>query len=668
MPMQQQLPPLPFSAEIVYTPNMAQGLPHNPTCFPNVPLSPNMNQFGRMICGYTMKELQDNASKNNLRVFSFNLFSANNWMTKEFAQLVAMVADYAEILVAFNSLNVEAAIAGSASSMVTWMTAVLPSMYPALMNYVTQDMHQDLQNLMNSFTQATQQIQQYKQRSQQPQQQPQGWQNNQPQYVNQNNGFGGNFNVQPMPANNGGGGFGVSMGPSNPAPVAGMIPGSGMFSNAPQAPAVNTGMGSISMAPSMGSFAEENRQATVTDIGFSPNAAPVIVTVDNTPKKKLPDRTEFLGMKLAFLPETELVKRKWVPDSPYSFAFNKNTHVMFLNMVDNVSAFEVIKPVSEVGVEYINHELDTNFQLKAHQNSLPVNRNIPANWDKMNEAIRTKDIEANESRDKDFEFDKSVLMHERHCAGSLAQAIEIAKMRLEGKNIKLSENAPFEFTYREVHPFYLDDKYAEVIKELKPTIKEIFTYADAYSFLKTVNGMLPSEVWDYLNDRLTTALNRELEIGMGLKLTIDSFFLDIHATLDWLEKKGAGVKTTFLTTQQEVVGTVFKMLVGDGLKNYITSIGGTFTEETEFKHLIFFEDFFVVLVPWVSAKLDIAMHEKYAAIMESYFPDLFPALKHMVDKSNVQKIYRRLIITSDGVKIDVSEGTFSKDIYIISRV
>lgn len=654
--MQQQQ--LPHSAEVVYTPNMAHNLPHNPTTFPNVPVSPNMQPYIRMICGYTMKELQENAARNNLRVFSFNLFSANNWMTQEFAQLVSMVSDYAEVIVAMNNVNAEVAIANAAQAMVTWMTAVLPSRFNALMNYVNQDIANELQNLMNGFQQATSQIQQFKQRGvqmQQPQQQP--WNNNQNWGQNNNNN---SFN----------GGFGVPLGISNPVVQAPNIPVGSMFSTAPQVRDFVNHNDSLNMAPAMGTHVPAPVNEIV-DLGFSPNAAPVIVTapavVDTKPAKKLPERIDHLGMRLALIPDTSMITRKWCIEVPYSFAFDKQKHVMFLNMVDDTQAFEIIKSVEDVGVEYINHELDPTFHLKAYQNALPVERNIKQDWDKVTNTVPVKQIEANEARDKELEINTSIYLHERHLAASLPQAIEIAKMKLKNKGIKLSGSSPFEFTYRKINPFYIEDRYIDIIKEIKPSMREINTYADAYSFMKSVNGMIPTEIWNYLNMRLTDSVNNELTKGMGFKLTMNSFYLELNELFDWLEKKGPGIKNTFLTTQQDVVSTIFKLLVKDGLNNYISSIGGTFTEESEFKHLVFFEDYFVVLVPWEASKIDIVLHENNGAVMESFLPNMFNALKQIVDKSNVQKIYNRLIITSDGAHIEVSEGTFSKDVYIISR-
>lgn len=648
--MQQQQPQLPVPHNYVLTPNFQMGLPHNPTSWPNVQLSPNMQQQLKLVVGYTMKELQDNSSKNAIRTFTFNLASSNNWNNQIMMEMVSIVSDYAEMLMLTQNAPPMQALEAAATFIVSAYSAIMITKFPALQQFVTQDLVPDLQNLMNVFGQAVEQIRQFKQRMTM-QQQPQYQQPGQFQQPNQFSGHAPNN--------------GMSFSNNLPAAGVGIVPGSGMFSSSPSVhTSANSNIPDLGMGVSMGSMGLRN-DPPINEITFTPVTIPAQVVVQSDSVQGATVKDTYNGLILANV--NKHIKRKWAAANPYSFAYNPKTHTLFYSLHPDNTAYEVIKSFAEVGMEYANHELDPVVQDKNFNDSLFATRRKSANWSAFEDVKNAKAIVNDQERKVDLPIESAVILHERHVAASLEQAIAIAKMKLENKKIKLGDNSPFEFSYRKVFPFYVEEKYLEVMEEMKCKFKEVVGFSEAYVFLNTHINRIPIEIWKYLNDSMTKAINHELNVGVGVSIEIDNFHEDFQDLVKSLNKREEGVRNAFFINEADVVLSIFRNINGESLKQYITLSGGVIEENSELKHIVFFQDFFIVNVPWLSSAMDIAFRERAGAVMESYFPELFNALKHVVDKSKSMTIRNRQIITADGVIINVDEANFSKDVYMISR-
>ena len=120
---QQQLP---FSQDTTTTPFVC-GLPDYPSSWPPININPEMMNYQKAVIGYSMFEVQNNANKNNMRVFTYNVLSSNGWNNSDFAALVNNVANYAMMIMYTQNNNVQQAIATAATQMATWTTALICS-------------------------------------------------------------------------------------------------------------------------------------------------------------------------------------------------------------------------------------------------------------------------------------------------------------------------------------------------------------------------------------------------------------------------------------------------------------------------------------------------------------------------------------------------------------
>ena len=632
------------------------GAPDNPSTYPSFNVIPQMQQYYRTVVGFCIHEVQNNVNKNHLRVFAFNAMSSNNWNNQFFGSMVIFAAEYACFLHMTQRMDIRNAIARAAMESANWITALLACQFMQQGLPVDGTMGPELQNLLREYETMTNTLSQFKQQLQwnaQQQQQQSQFQMQQP-----NNWMG---NHQPQQSS---------------VPVGGAVfSGSGMFTGnaAPVAPA-NSDIGNLGVFSSSGEVRDEIRRNKQRDnleeIHFAPNNTPQMVAKVEQPTTVSQKETN-VPLKyghLYSLRHCKSVVRNWTPDRAHAIVFNPKTHAMFLEL-DHTGArgIEVIKTLEEVGMEYLDHELDSDLQMKTFTNQFTPRRNIDVNWDNVKNAKRTIDIDKGMEGDISIPFN-GVINTEKVVACSYEQATQITKMRINDKKIRLSENAPLVYIYRNLTPFFVDERDQEEVNNLKIAIVNVDDYIEALAILELYSKKIPFDIWNFINNRLTKAVNKELKVGMGLSTQIDNFFEDFKDLNSVIAKKGEGVANAFYSTQKNTIYNIFRTLKGEDLKKYITTIGGNIEEGFDVKHIVFLEDYLTVQVPWLSSKLDVMMRENAGAVMESFVPEFYSACKYIVEKAKEMHLSQQMIVTNDGVKISIDVPIIGKDIFIVSRI
>lgn len=649
---------LPFRCDMPMTPTVP-GTPDNPTSYPSINVNPQMMQYAKTVIGYCMHEVQINAGKNPLRMFAYNCLSNNGWTNQEFAGLVTFAADLALFMVMGQNLDVRSAIVTAANQVSTWYTSVIAAKFMQYGLPVTQDMMPELQTNIGAYETAMRTVNDFKNRLQwQQSQQGMQWNNQQQQPMAFNPGFG----VPGMQA------------PTS-APSAGVqFTGSstGMFSSGPAAsPPANSEL-SIGMIPSMGSFRKEN--AEVHEITFAPQSEPAIVTHNDvvgevvvSSKTASDVKTKYRNLVLAS--RNVGVERNWSIDRTHALAYDPNKHVLFIERdASEIRGVEVLKTIDEVGMDYIDHELENNFKLKAFNDQLSPRRTVQPNWNALTSAKTLEEIERQE-RDISVPINGALLSLEKPIACSLEQATQLVKMRLNDKKIKLGKNSTFAFSYRNVTPFYVDESYGTTLIDLKESFLKLNDYIEVRTMLDNNINEIPVDIWHYINQRFTDAVNKELNIGLGIKTFIDGFHEDINDLMRTsLSKRGEGVLKAFCNGQRNVTHNVLRNIKKEGLEEYLKNIHQEYNEDSEARNMVFFEDYLVVMVPWLSSKIDVVFREKSGAIMESFLPEFYNGCKKIVEMGKEAKVQKRIIVTADNVRISVDEPILGTDLFIVSRV
>lgn len=222
----QQPQGLPVSpVQIDGTAWVQQGLPQQPPFVPNLNVG-HMRNLLPLITGGAMLTLQQNAQKNPLRTFCYNLCSRNMYQNAEFSEFLAAIVEFTEFLMAVEKLQPDQAIQTACEQMASIFVALNVRKFPALQQFVDPQMANDLNGFLGQFNQLKGAITQWQQAMHQPQPANMGWGGNAGSFggggMPMNMGMGGNMNMNM----GGGGGWNnnawAQPRPMNPAHVGGV--------------------------------------------------------------------------------------------------------------------------------------------------------------------------------------------------------------------------------------------------------------------------------------------------------------------------------------------------------------------------------------------------------------------------------------------------------------
>jgi hypothetical protein len=658
MQYQQPMMQLPVSPYDYRGSDFVQGLPNNPTTYPNVQLSQNMTPYLRLICGHLMLEIQSKVTKNNLRIFCYNIYSANNWNNQMFSELVALTAQFSEMLQSSGQggYNIEATIQTSAVRCVNYQNAKIITSFAAqgLQQFISPEQMQTLQSTLMEFQNVLQTLNNFSRQQQ-----------------SSNYNYSANGYNQPMVNNNMA--YPTNMNPAMMASQPSMSSGAsnGMF-NAMPGPVNHSPTMPL---PQMGASLLSNNilreeLIPVEEIVFTPNGESVgdlgvdfhEASSDNAPLRV------YNGMTL--VRESPSVKRSWSMSKPHAIAYNPRTHALFFHINKQGEAEEVLMPLGEVGMEYIDHELDLTFALKELGKQSTLSTRTSAQWDMLSNVTQVKDT-VKEDGSLELPYDVTVFMNDRFIADSLQRAICTAKsMIVDTYGDEASSHSSIAFSYRKAIPFFISASDRNVINQFIDAFKETFDYFNVYAGLKICRNIMREDIWNYINNKLTNTVNVEMGAGLGLSTAIGSFHDDYVDLPAFLDKKNGELKKYLFKEQKDVIRDVLKILSGDKLKEYVGTITDKQYEtlvEVEDRYLVFIDETLVVLVPWLGSKIDLKINGKYGSIMESSDPALFKAIETIMEKAKLMQIRRVQLITVDGVIVNVHRSLFSDDVYILSR-
>ena len=153
---------LPDPAQPVNPQAFLGGLPYNcPIQVQGVSASQNMQQLVPLVIGHAINAVQNNAGKNPIRGYYFNVISRNGWNNQELATLITGTCQLAELYIVMHRMPPEQAVLMAADKMSGWMTALLIQQNPqAFQNYLSPQVQQDTGIKLQEFAQASQEIQQ----------------------------------------------------------------------------------------------------------------------------------------------------------------------------------------------------------------------------------------------------------------------------------------------------------------------------------------------------------------------------------------------------------------------------------------------------------------------------------------------------------------------------
>lgn len=713
--MHHQQVNLPVDPHNVNRESFFQGLPFTPPFIPPVQVDPRIQTLLPLITGGVLFELQTHAGRNVLRTFYYNLMAQNQFNNQGFLDLIRSTAEYTLYCILAHRLNPELAVEKACSEMCSMLSSLQLRQYPTLQQWCTQGIVDGANVFIERMTQMVQEMQ----RVTQPNDiQNHPWNTVGPQ--NPNGGF--------MPTQNSNWAnnrqsvntdlWGVPLAPRQ-APMGGVArhPGSMAMGQAQSHQPARQASSlyayeSTSQTPSnTTTFGYRGRRKRVEseppppgfvdEVIFSPESidpiiqrAPMNPTVTSqelnaplptqeslTENKRKYDYVkinqangEIVEIVPAHLSQWTLINHHQ-ENHPYRVAYNPETHLQFhakRHLTDGRTVIEEVILPWTTEMEYLRNEIKPEFRSR-----VPKDPNAPKiipEFDLIRSVQKaTTDHQVMVSTTKSIEALSTDVTDAVPTPLSEVQILQsFSAMKVYGA----IEGNLHDAEVNEVSECI--EYYADVVDEVatdKAMIVEIMKLAtskDLLELIERLNSKAASwqqSVWTHVHDRLTDMVNHVLEFNMQMDewsiTSITEDYSDLLAALD--KDNGPSIPAAIRAHETEIIKTALYVLSGERFTRYAELYQDG--RDVSDKVLVLADRISVTEVPWNASDLSLEFKKGCGAISEALLPNLYKAVKSIFARCDTSDVLfkHHVILTNDGVDLEIHRGWLGKDFFLISK-
>lgn len=714
---------LPVSPEYVQGP-MFQGLPWNLPFQLQLPLPPQQQELAAYAAGHLLQELQEQAGKNPLRMFLFNLNAVNNYQNQEFNELLVTVVEYSEFLMATQRQSPEQAVLHAVKEVCSIMASVNTQKYPALQQYIPdRQTYEDIQRWLTRFQEIVRDVEQF-QRASQPTFPSHGGfpqQSYAQGYPQQSRGWGtppGNFRQPPLAQQRaltasqrpygGPGSMAMPTQPQVPTQHHSGVLGGQSFARQgygqPQYPQ-STVTGNTRYGGTLKARAQTTPQEPTsftagpnqdTRFEYEPTTRPQVNHDQITWANETPSRDNQttkggeeveMGKYDDFIAEDgshwrPAFKSGWTKspseEQLYTPAYDPRREILFHRRAQDGTVTEVLVEVSDEN-QYLTYELNPAFARKVsiERESDPTQ----ANWEEVGNLPSADEIAAEREarmkalKESGAEYDEDVealqepsLVVPTLVASSLYEASLGGHLEVIRAGEDVSGDLPVEYFYYQATPLLAEENLISTLQGLYNTT----TFGGAVEALKQLKGEIPDRIWYTIHDRMTEHVNEILQDNMQLSVRISSFVDGVEDLVSNIEEyDGEVFSKIFASKANLVIKANVRVLKGDLLRDYLAKMDFQIEDPSIIEDILVLGQLnSVTEVPWLSSDLPLSFEGSSGAVLESRFPNLHSAIRKIFERTARQKgktFRHHYILTKDNVKIKVFQGFVGKGFYLIGK-
>lgn len=692
----QPQPPQPGQMQQIPQSYMTPHLPHRPPFVAQIDSLPEMQQHAGYITGLTMHEIQSKANANQARQMLFFAMTQQQWQNTLFLALAGEVADYAAYILSANQGRVQPynAIQMAVTELCSMHAAKIAAGHPGLYQSLSPTAQQDANNKLLAYQNLVNVVRNFmmsRQGGMQPiGMQPMGMQpmGMQPQMA------GGMQNMIPINQLPGaGGGFGMpAMGGSNVAHLAAAptnIMGGPGFGNLPNNPGagMNGKMGSSLTARRDVAPAEETVKTTIQPP--APEPAPMNSRFVLQPREEAPATQNKENVEMS---ETKPLPAngKIVVDANGQFTHEGTTFVLSTKYKNPLSATTgpawcmAYDPATTVVAYALQNGRPSKIQgfqkemfavepYEKHETihflkpPKPVGPDVHPDFENarkaFTEAVRSADIQVMlEERAKEaneIEGEPAALMLDKPTILSTDTIIGLPTTNYRGlvdqflhdqvDGINWDKTSTLRFRYGIRRSSYLSVDAGLIVH----AFLAVNSWEALLHHLHTLKPMMPLDEWYALNDELTLAVNRLIDIEMGINTTIDSFMEDILELRAHIAKTmGETISQTFDSAARRVSESIVR--------------SGPMSEQNG-EYIINYEE--ICLLNVHSSDLTLKYEGKAGVVIERRFPEFHAFLLELLEKPISKAPTRAIkIATLDGKIFAVTRSAFNDNVILITTL
>lgn len=638
--MFQQQMNLPYSPEQQQIPMLNIGI-NNPPYVPQYSGPQQIQGIAAPVAALVAMELQNNAQRNPLRMFMFNLYAQNNYANNEFHQLVVGALDYIALLMSSNQYpSLDVCAQQAIPRIVGLACAMLIMQYSALERYIDPSNVNNIKNDISTFQNIGQQIENMKAMA-----------NRQMNQQNMNSQFAVRGGYGNMSGNQG------TFGNVNQQQNTGLFSssGRGVFGNNPA---------SGGSSASFERYADDNPKHALQQ----PFAARDQKVVSDTVQQQNNTGITKMITKEVEASETEVA---WTPSKKYPYypAHNPFTHKLIYTLEnDKVVDCKVIDKETK-NMDYERHSLKSVFGPTSPEmdftNTVSNFENIRKGIIQLNDAVYTEDEE--EKKKYDIYVKPSIIVETTLQEAWLAASLD----RLQNNDIVPDVYRAFALIAEPIIGNKDETSFIE-------TFHNSNTFIELREKLNSCVNEISDELWAVCNTKMTKTINRILKQYLGLPtLSIESFVTDIQELIEYLggDSYGDYIKESFLKYQKDHIAATFRTMYEQEADTFTSIYFDDRAFNESVSPVITYPStmFSLTLLNCRSHDLELQLNTESASVLtEALCPTMYSLVKGLFDdieQHPERSVFdRHLIRTTDARVLECTKGQLGTDAYLLMLI
>lgn len=699
---------------------------NNPAPIPQYHGSPEVQQWLSAISTMAVLEIQNNMTRNPLRMFMFNYYVQNRFANDQHFRLVANIADWFDMEMSSGQFqDPQLCLQTIVPRMVEMTTCCQLNQHRELANYIQdQNLFNHCQRMAQNFEELGRAISQFQETRQRNQYRGQF---DRPQYGHQQQNGGGSWASAQM-----GGGQPMTTDPWNAQsngfsqrqPVQTHSTGtSSLFSERPAQPQQQQYQDSPQQLSryAMRQRMLDEQRAEAEPVQVQQFTAAVDTRrvyeqpEDVTWRSVAPDERLFADCEevdftkpyphstgnaqdmqdvetresasddlYESLIHADSSPYKWVPSQrqPYPLLYTPATQLLYHHVMADGKVMEVVKPRVKGSMDYEKHRVPT---WTGPQPRKFKQEHADAEMERMMKVYQTpKDTEL-----PDVEANEAALLENRvfETAPVLETNLEDALVVCQlGRLASVEEGVVTDVYHRRA-------KIAQVVlgdedqSRYLERLAECDSYEDAHATLTGLGEVMSPDLWQLCEHKLTSAVNRVMRTQLSIppaELCITSFSEDILALVPLLRKRfGDFVAESFLMTAETTIRTSFSTFseVYDDhravlTENYMLEYQLRLTKPPMFTYLA--SDVTITTLSCASAAIGIELRDDRAVMITTAHPFLYKLAQDIRGRvrddiktsdglDEEPEFEHHYIRTSDGKLLELSVGVVGGDSFLLSK-
>jgi len=627
---------------------------NNPPFIPNVECTPEFQQYLPVIAGSTIEAIVQSAQQNNLRAFTFNQLSENNYANQEFASLVSTVVNlmmYA-VYVQRNTMDFGGLLHTAVQKGLELFIATNVARYQQLAQYLDQNGVAQIQSLLGELQQLGNAINQMKY-----QMQTQG--NTRPSFSGAGFGQAPTMN-QNFNQNFGQGAHQAGFGSPHTGP-------SGVFQTGnPNSPVMNTPLhpGQNADPRFANRYGTRSEQVATKPVEKSepktmnpttPSASIPIIPVNDAPTEK---------------------SWKASPTQPYPPIYKRSKKKLMLeNDEQGETRILIRNKTDEEMFDYETHTALTSLGVSPAARLKPTQEEITIRNETIEQTIRNGEQKLDPlSVDIEDNLNSNIIVYPNY---GLESSLESAVLEHElTRQAQLILNEESRIKVFKTTSFLIRNLgvLSESEREEVQHLQDSRTFEELLVKMKGSAASLPRKAWNLIERKITSTINDVLRLQLSLELSMDSFLMDFESLNEVLKNKSSVIYEAFTKHQRSIIKYAIDFVASESELKGLIKENMLDIEKGDRKNVInfdFLKDELTITSLDINAdELDIDLYQNLGCMILSSESRTLSALadKLYENRPNPNPVGRDYVLLNDGVLLRISKGLVGVEFYTASVV